>query len=90
MPLNIKNLAVERLAAEVSELTDETKTEAIRKALEERRARLHAVTARPRSEKDLFAYFEQAVWPRIPKPLLGKKISKRKREEILGYGPHGV
>ena len=35
MPLNIKNAEVERLAAEVSRLTGESKTEAIRRALEE-------------------------------------------------------
>jgi antitoxin VapB len=36
MPLNIKNAEVESLAAEISRLTGETKTEAIRKALIER------------------------------------------------------
>ena len=43
MALNLKNADVERLAAEVSRLTGESKTEAIRKALEERRRRLKAV-----------------------------------------------
>ena len=45
MALNIKNDEVERLAKEVSELAHESKTEAIRKALEERklRLRLHLV-----------------------------------------------
>ena len=37
MALNIKNTEVERLAAEVAELSQETKTEAIRRALEERK-----------------------------------------------------
>ena len=40
MPLNIKNPEVERLIDEISGLTGETKTDAVRKALEERRARL--------------------------------------------------
>ncbi|HYD05907.1 MAG TPA: type II toxin-antitoxin system VapB family antitoxin, partial [Reyranella sp.] len=40
MALNIKNLAVERLAADVARLTGESKTEAIRRALEERKRRL--------------------------------------------------
>jgi len=35
--LNIKNDEVERLAADVARLTGESKTEAIRRALEERR-----------------------------------------------------
>ncbi|MGD0436304.1 MAG: type II toxin-antitoxin system VapB family antitoxin, partial [Bryobacteraceae bacterium] len=40
MALNIKNIEVERLADEVARLTKETKTEAIRRALVERKARL--------------------------------------------------
>jgi antitoxin VapB len=39
MALNIKNPEVERLATEVALLARETKTEAIRRALEERKAR---------------------------------------------------
>ena len=35
MALNIKNAEVERLAAEVARLTGESKTEAIRRALDE-------------------------------------------------------
>ena len=35
MALNLKNAAVERLAAEVARLTGESKTEAIRRALAE-------------------------------------------------------
>ena len=40
MAVNIKNERVERLFDEVAALTSETKTEAIRRALEERRDRL--------------------------------------------------
>ena len=40
MALNIKNPRVERLAAEVAKLARESKTEAIGRALEERKARL--------------------------------------------------
>ena len=40
MALNIKNADVERLASEVARLTGESKTEAIRRALDERRRRL--------------------------------------------------
>jgi hypothetical protein len=29
-------------------------------------------------------------WATLPKGVLGKKISKKERERILGYGPHGV
>jgi antitoxin VapB len=40
MGLNIKNKDVERLIDEVTLLTGESKTEAVRRSLEERRARL--------------------------------------------------
>ena len=40
MAFNIKNPQVERLASELARLNGESKPEAIRKALEERRARL--------------------------------------------------
>jgi hypothetical protein len=40
MALNLKNAEVERLAAEVARLTGESKTEAIRRALYERKQRL--------------------------------------------------
>ena len=40
MALNIKNPEVVRLAGEVPKLAKETKTEAIRRALEERKERL--------------------------------------------------
>jgi antitoxin VapB len=45
MALNIKNAEVERLVDEVAALTGETKTEAVRRALEERRARLRTRVA---------------------------------------------
>ena len=90
MPLNIKNLQVEKLAGEIAELTHETKTEAIRRALEERRARLAVERGRPRTKERLIRFFERSVWPKIPADVLGRPISKQEREEILGYGPHGV
>jgi hypothetical protein len=34
--------------------------------------------------------FLRKVWSSLPKGVLGKKISKKERERILGYGPHGV
>ncbi len=29
-------------------------------------------------------------WATLPKGVLGRKISKKERERILGYGPQGV
>jgi antitoxin VapB len=90
MALNIKNPEVERLAGEVAQMAKESKTEAIRRALEQRLARLAAGRGRKRSKERMIEYLERVVWPNIPKEVLGKRLTKREREKILGYGPYGV
>jgi antitoxin VapB len=90
MPLNIKNAEVERLAEEIARLTGETKTEAIRRALLDRRARLRLrVTSAGRMNR-LRRFLESEVWARIPADQLGSPPGRREREEILGYGEDGV
>jgi antitoxin VapB len=90
MALNIKNERVERLAAEVARITGETKTEAIRRALEDRKKRLASKASPSRDRTStIMDYLEREVWPNIPADVLGKKITKREREEILGIGPDG-
>ena len=90
MALNIKNAEVERLAAEVARMAQETKTEAIRRALEERKKRLGVRVGRGADRAhQIKAYLAREVWPQIPPELRGKKITKREREEILGIGPDG-
>jgi len=90
MALNIKNAEVEKLATEVADLARESKTEAVRRALAERRARL-AIRAAPKNGAVAFLrYLEEDVWPRVPRSRLGRGISKRERERLLGYGPAGV
>jgi antitoxin VapB len=89
MALNIKNVEVERLAGEVANLAHETKTEAIRRALVERRARLHARTGKPGGRKSLREYMEQNVWPMMPAAELGRVMSRDEEDQILGYGPEG-
>jgi antitoxin VapB len=89
MPLNIKNSEVERLAAEVARLTGESKTEAIRRALEERRRRLTSVSKAYRRER-VVGFLKKKVWPTIPKAELGRRLSRAEEDAILGYGPGGV
>jgi antitoxin VapB len=89
MALNIKNPQVEVLAAEVARLAHETKTEAIKQALLERRARLKARQGKPGRHKGLRQYMEQNVWPLIPAGELGRRVSREEEDEILGYGPQG-
>jgi antitoxin VapB len=85
--LNIKNPKVEKLAAEVAKLTGETKTEAIRRALQDRKERLISETARDQMDS-WRRFLETEVWPLLPEG--GTSPSKAEREEILGYGPEGV
>jgi antitoxin VapB len=88
--LNIKNDEVERLAAEVARMTGESKTEAIRRALAERRQRL-AYRIRPGDRKaHALRFLEREVWPRIPADQLGRGLTRSEEDQILGYGPEGV
>ncbi len=89
MALNIKNIEVERLANEVASLANETKTEAIHRALVERRARLQARAGKTGGRKSLREYLEQNVWPIVPVGELGHVMSGREEDEILGCGPQG-
>jgi antitoxin VapB len=91
MPLNIKNVEVERLAAEVADLAGETKTEAIRRALEERRARLAGPTTATGRRERILALLRDEIWPSLPSAALGKPpLTKPQRERLLGLGPRGV
>ena len=89
MALNLKNADVERLATEVSRLTGESKTEAIRKALEERRRRLKAVGPAERRAR-LLRLLRERVWPSIPRTELGRRLTQAEEDAILGYGDEGV
>ena len=90
MAVNIKNEDVERLLDEVVKITGETKTEAVRKALEERQQRLALRAGARADEVRLFTFLQDEVWPQIPADLLGTRLSKQEEEEILGYSEIGV
>jgi antitoxin VapB len=90
MALNIKDGDTVRLAGEVAGLAGETKTRAIKIALEERRRRLAigtSATVRGQLLRDLL---EREIWPQIPADELGRPVTRAQREAILGYGPEGV
>ena len=84
MPLNIKNEEVERLVSEVAALTGESKTEAVRQALKERRARLAFRESSGSRAMRLQRFLERDVWPAMPEGELGKRLSREEEEEILG------
>ncbi len=89
MALNIKNPSVERLAGELALLTGETKTEVIRKALEDRKRRLVAAPVADRRAA-LLSFLKKRVWTGVPRNEKGRVLSRAEEDAILGYGPEGV
>lgn len=89
MALNIKNTEVERLVADVARMTGESKTEAVRRALIERRQRLAYRVRADRGERAT-AFLEREVWPQIPAAQLGLRLTSAEEDDILGYGADGV
>lgn len=95
MALNIKDTETEKLAAEVAEMTGDTKTGAVREALREKKRQLEMVEERKRlgqkgKPKSMQEWLEKEIWPRIPKEERGKLLTKEEVEDILGFGPEGV
>ncbi len=90
MGLNIKNDKVERLAEEIAQMTGESKTAAILRALEERRDRIAVSPSAKRPVARALDFLEREIWPNVPRKLLGRRISKAERERILGYGSDGA
>lgn len=90
MALNIKNSEVERLVAAIAGMTGESKTEAVRKALEERQDRLSYQLARRDKRAELLKFLQDEIWSTIPPEQLGKELTKEEEDELLGYGKEGV
>ena len=90
MALNITSPEIEELVATVVAMTGEDPTEAVRKALLERRDRLALQFTRGERGSAFLRYLEEEVWPKIPAGQLGRRLSREEEDEILGYGPEGV
>ncbi|RPH33983.1 MAG: protein transcription factor [Chloroflexi bacterium] len=90
MALNIKDAETERLAAEVAALAGESKTRAVKVALQERRARLALRGGARDRRADFVRFLEMEVWPQVPRTALGRRPTRRERERILGFGSQGV
>lgn len=90
MPLNLKNAEVERLVDEVALIAGETKTEAVRKALEERRQRLR-LRPKPfdRSER-IRRLFTREIWPQVPEDERGRRMTQAEEDDLLGFGEDGA
>jgi antitoxin VapB len=90
MALNIKDPETERLAAEVATLAGESKTRAVKVALQERKQRLAVRATRRDRGAELLRFLEEEVWPQVPRAVRGRRLTKKEREVILGYGTRGV
>jgi antitoxin VapB len=90
MALNLKNAEVERLAEEVARLAGETKTEAVRRALAERRQRLVYRQPAERSARRIRTFLEREVWPAVPEADRGKRLTRSEEDNILGYSEGGA
>lgn len=90
MGLNLKNDEVERLAAEVARMTGESKTEAVRRALAERRQRLAYRLGSTDRRDRLLSFLEHEIWPQVPRRERGRRLTTREEDEILGYDEDGV
>ena len=86
MALRIKSPEVEKLVDAIAAMTGESKREAIRQALIERRERLSLQPVRYERGRDFLRYLEKEVWPKAPPDELGRRLSREEEDEILGYG----
>ena len=89
MALNLKNPEVERLAAEIAQMTGESKTEAVRRALEERRQRL-AYRVQTGAAGRGRRFLVEDVWPLVPDSEVGRSLARDEEDAILGYGDAGA
>lgn len=90
MALNIKNIEVEQLVDEVTRITGESKTEAILRALDDRKRRLSLRLIVTEPAERFQRFLEEEVWPLVPQEEKGRTLNRAEEEEILGYGANGV
>ncbi len=88
MALNLKNPEVERLVAEVAAATGETRTEAVRRALEERLERLRYRIAATDRRARLLRFLHDEAWPLVPPS--APAWTRADEDALLGYGPEGA
>ncbi|MBX3331450.1 MAG: type II toxin-antitoxin system VapB family antitoxin [Nitrospira sp.] len=82
MALNIRNRQAEQLATMIADLTGESKTEAVRKALAERLANLKRRRTRRRLADELDEIAEHCASLPV--------LDRRSADEILSYDDRGI
>ena len=89
MALNLKNPEVDALATEVAMLAKESKTEAVRQSLLERKARLIALSV-PHKRSERAASILREFRASLSDAARGTRLSRAEEDDILGFGPGGV
>jgi antitoxin VapB len=82
----INNQDVEKLLNDIVKLTGESRTEAVRKALKERRLRITKHLDVSPDEERLLNFLEDEIWCQIPAEVLGTSLTKAEEKSNLGYG----
>lgn len=87
MAVHIENREVERLVSEITDLTGESKTDAVRKALEARKERLKLQVASENRGARLRRFLEEEAWSTVAMDELGRTLTRADEEPSLGYLP---
>lgn len=87
MAIQIKNPAVTRLAAELALLTGDNRTEAIRKALEEKKARLSARLVQRTRSAELARTLGREICSLMREGSRKNVLTPAEVQELLAYGP---
>lgn len=82
MALNIRNRTTEELAATLAELTGETKTQAVTRALRDRLVKIR----RRRAGRDVCTELDEIARHCASLPI----VDNREPDDILGYDEHGL
>lgn len=82
MALNIRNRTTEELAATLADLTGETKTQAVTRALRDRLVKIR----RRRTGRDLCAQLDEIARHCATLSI----VDNRDPDDILGYDDHGL
>jgi antitoxin VapB len=81
MALTLRNIQLDALAIEVAARTGESKTQAVRKALLERRERIHLLKGSTR-KRDVGKFLATHIWPSIPPGMPGQELTRSEHEQL--------
>jgi antitoxin VapB len=78
------------LVRRLTELTGESAHEAVHRAVAERVERLSGPATPAERRQRVINMLESSVWRHAPSDQIGRGLSRKEEDSILGYGPEGV